>query len=196
MSYHCDALPESAEVDFAWIPPAVLSYNILADFGTDLLFIDEFPHCEVARVRLRDDLQYSHRRLIFTPSDIQCLADREGWLNDICINQCASLLYHYCESHSKQTCAIFSSFDIHSVRDDLDEDQIWRSVCHVEYWRRTTWLIPLHDHSHWLLCVVDTQQNEILCFDSFGDSMPWEGSLLQVSRCCSPSLVSDHHLCI
>ena len=173
-------LPDIAELDFAWIPPTQLKRDTLQDFGADLLIDHESSDSEVTCIQERNDTQYHHRRLIFTQHDISRLTDINAWLNDICINQCASLLYHYCDSPAKQRCAIFSSFDINTIRQDSVKDPLWRGICHTEFWRRPIWLIPIHRNNHWLLCVVDTRRRELICFDSFGDPTPWQESLLKV----------------
>jgi len=186
--------PDSVEIDFAWVPPAATNHDSLNDFRADLL-CEEPSDNDVCRVRERDQAQYNHHRLTFSPSDIACLTDPHGWLNDLCINQCASLLYRHCQSPAKLHCALFSSFAVNLARqDNSTEDQIWRHVSHVEFWLRHVWIIPIHFQNHWLLCVADIQQQELLCFDSFGDAAPWETSVLEVcsryqalSICCSLS---------
>jgi hypothetical protein len=97
-------------------------------------------------------------------------------LNDICINDCASLLQRlFNGSHSKH-CAVISTHALTDHRGTSDDDRIWRATKVSQFWTRTKWIIPIHRPTvpeHWVLCVVDTPSQHINFFDSLAEVRNW-----------------------
>src|ERR1700677_4783438 len=65
-------------------------------------------------------------------------------LNDICINDGASLLrYLFHGLHSKH-CAVISTTALTDHRGISDDNQIWKVTKVSQFWTRKKWIIPIH----------------------------------------------------
>src|SRR5882762_1519856 len=115
------------------------------------------------------------RAISFSAQDLSRLLTPPR-LNDVCINDCASLLQRLFDGpHAKQG-AIRSTHSLTKHRGDSDDDQIWRIVKVSRFWTKTKWILPIHrpeGFGHWVLCVVNTVSHHVDFFDSFADVGNW-----------------------
>ena len=115
------------------------------------------------------------RAISFDVDTLSCLST-PARLNDICINDCASLLQRLFDgSHSKH-CAVISTHALTDHRGISDDDRIWRVTKVSQFWTRRKWIIPIHRPTvpeHWVLCVVDTPSQHINFFDSLAEVRNW-----------------------
>lgn len=90
------------------------------------------------------------------------------WLSDDCINGCA-VLFQAIFSNQKDH-AIFSTFNIVHIRDNVSDERLWRNTQFTRFWKRLTWILPIHrkSQSHWVLAIVQVVDRHIALFDSFG----------------------------
>ncbi|KAJ8692510.1 hypothetical protein PTI98_009815 [Pleurotus ostreatus] len=121
-------------------------------------------------------------RLSMYADSIRLLSDPNAWLDDVCINGCASLLQNFLSapqlpsSEASKACAIFSTHDLVRLRQNTPDDYFWRQVKTTEYWKKTTWIVPIHrpsPESHWVLCIAQPHTHTLFLFDSFGQRQSW-----------------------
>ncbi len=121
-------------------------------------------------------------RFSMYPDSISLLRNPIAWLDDVCINACAALLQTFfsapqlpsCEA--SRSCAIFSTHDLVRVREDTPDEYFWRQVNATQYWKKPTWIIPIHrpsPESHWVLCIARPHAHVLFLFDSFGHRGSW-----------------------
>jgi hypothetical protein len=136
---------------------------------------------------------------LFDEEDILRFETSQSLLNDVCINSTAALLQHiwsrpgeYHEVDSRR-CAIFSTFDLHMARYNCPLSDIWRRTCHLEFWRKDIWLLPIHrprPAGHWVLAIILVSSGKIFLYDSLAELAPWKHEI-RVSQsysqliCCS-----------
>lgn len=97
-------------------------------------------------------------------------------LNDICINDCASLLQRLFNGPHSKDCAIVSTHALTDHRGVSDDDRIWRVTKVSQFWTRRKWIVPIHRATvpeHWALCVVDIVSQHINFFDSLAEERNW-----------------------
>lgn len=141
--------------------------------------------------------QYSDRVIgpfLFDEADIRRLDNPTALLNDICINGLAYYLQAMLNADAKyhlhsHDCAIFSTHDLVRIRYKASDQDLWRSVSKTEFWRKLTWIIPIHRprESHWVLAVIHLVDGRIQVYDSLASKRGWPQDLKVV---CSPQLIS------
>jgi Ulp1 protease family, C-terminal catalytic domain len=115
------------------------------------------------------------RAISFGAQDLSCLLTPSR-LNDVCINDCASLLRQLFDGPHAEQCAILSTYSLANHRGNSDDDQIWRVVKVSRFWTKPKWILPIHrpgGSGHWVLCVINTVSHHIDFFDSFADAGNW-----------------------
>lgn len=92
-------------------------------------------------------------------------------INDTCINGCIPLLLSQISPSAADRYTVFSPYDLLFFCQSPTDKCLWRTMSHTQFWRKDTWIIPIHWSSsggHWVLCVVCAPHRELLLFDSFG----------------------------
>ena len=107
------------------------------------------------------------------PTELQILSTKDSFLNAICMNGLSNLLkalfvrdsWHH---SSASRCAIFSTYDLHRIRSNATDYELWRSTRHLKFWEMDIWILPIHrrTESHWVLAVLYLQRKEVHVFDS------------------------------
>lgn len=145
-------------------------------------------------------------RFFFDKRELDIMASPHALLNDICINGIAALLHHRFSlssdpsSHYSKQCALFSTFDLPMVRYNATDSEIWRRTSKMEYWKKTSWILPIHRSRpalHWVLCCISPHTRELFLFDSFAEHHPWKQEtkvrrpdLIQTAK---PQITSGNH---
>ncbi|KAJ2915403.1 hypothetical protein MD484_g5010, partial [Candolleomyces efflorescens] len=137
--------------------------------------------------------QSTARRFVFPVETMLILGKDKVWLDDDCINPLAALLqFKMLEQHGPSSkagrCSIFSSFDM------VQESNLWARTKRLEYWKTSVWIIPIFQHSHWTLAVVQYRTSRIYLFDSFDDHEGWGPRLQRVISLVNllVGLANDH----
>ena len=107
----------------------------------------------------------------FKSSDIAMLKSPTTCINDTCTNGCIPILLSKISPSSADRHAIFSTYDLPFFRQSPTDERLWRTMSRTQFWRKDTWIIPIHRSSgggHWVLCVIRITRRELLLFDSFG----------------------------
>ena len=118
-------------------------------------------------------LQLEHRKIDFSPSDIQRFASPTVWLNDVCVNDGAALLQSHLSATQSDQITIISTLALPT----LDDGTLWRTTWRSAYWQKNLWIIPIHraaPYEHWVLGIVDFTHQEIRYFDSIADESLWK----------------------
>ncbi|KAG2104753.1 uncharacterized protein F5147DRAFT_775574 [Suillus discolor] len=121
----------------------------------DNLLVDDFcvpsqepdildPAKNFARIRPSHD---GIPRLLFEPKDIGILSSPTACLNDICINNCAILLWCSQLNTSTTQCAMLSTHDLPHIHYNAPDDIIWRHTSWIRYWEKDIWVLPIHHPS-------------------------------------------------
>ena len=76
------------------------------------------------RPRSGDAIGY-HRAIYFGLEDLTRLSTA-SMLNDVCMNDCASLLQRLFNSPQSNQCAVLSTFAVTDHRAAMDDSRIWR----------------------------------------------------------------------
>jgi Ulp1 family protease len=102
-------------------------------------------------------------------------------LSDNCINAGAALLQDHF-SPTGDRAAILSTHDLHRVRYQARDDDLWRNTRRTTYWEKDVWILPIHrpQQKHWVLSVIYLRENRILLFDSFVNKNPWRADLQDI----------------
>ncbi|KAF9494123.1 hypothetical protein BDN71DRAFT_1483215 [Pleurotus eryngii] len=125
----------------------------------------------------------------------------QSWLDDICINACASLLQDFLSapqlpsSDISRACAIFSTHDLVWVRHNVSNKYFWGQVRAMKYWNKATWIIPIHRPSpenHWVLCITLPHSHILYLFDSFGHHRSWDQDV-EAFECGTLECHEAHH---
>jgi hypothetical protein len=114
-----------------------------------------------------------HRGVDFRPSDIARFENPTAQLNDVCMNDSATLLQSHFNTPYSDVIAIISTLALPTSEDGY----LWRIARHSMYWEKDLWLVPLHrtaPYEHWVLCVLDFPRRQIGHFDSLADQSLWE----------------------
>lgn len=127
------------------------------------------PRSELSRGRLRPaEGQCSSIR--FSASDIARLADDQGLLNDVCINDCALLLSFQYPSSS----TIFSTYAITHIHHH-NVDGLTRLLSrNSSYATSGRWILPIHHPGHWTLLIADIPTRSLYQFDSQASLDTWK----------------------
>ncbi|KAJ3553783.1 hypothetical protein NM688_g3435 [Phlebia brevispora] len=167
------SLSQTLKVDAHW----VIQNALRADCFWEVWFFAAIPLPCTALAFARA-WNFEERRVYFSPSDIARLADPHAWLNDVCIDDCASLLRE-AFGNVGQACAVFTTFEVSYLRCGA-YGRLSRSARRNRYWERDIWLLPLYQENrkHWTLAVLVCSQRTIYHFDSFAD----EDALLLVEN--------------
>jgi hypothetical protein len=99
-------------------------------------------------------------------------------LNDVCINGAAALIHDLVGHHQNNRFALLSSYLLGLL--DRDNATLWRNTHLQEYWKRDTWILPIHRLSevHWVLCLVFWPTRSLFLFDSLsGSATSWTENL-------------------
>lgn len=123
------------------------------------------------RPRSGDAIGY-HRAIYFGLEDLTRLSTA-SMLNDVCMNDCASLLQRLFNSPQSNQCAVLSTFAVTDHRAAMDDSRIWRVTQSSRFWAKTKWIIPIHRPGHWVLCVADISSQHIDFFDSLAGERDW-----------------------
>lgn len=124
-----------------------------------------------------------HCKSYCAEKEFNILGSPTALLNDVCLNTGAARLQAIFSLPGLRTtrpslrCAIFSTFDLLSVRYKSTPDQIWRRTYRTGYWEKDIWILPIHRKSpspHWVLAVIYLHTSEIFLFDSFSCRQPWK----------------------
>lgn len=120
--------------------------------------------------------------IIFELEDIKRIAMPHQWLSSGCINGCAAL-FQAMFSNQKDH-ALFSTYNITHIRNDDDDQVLWRNTRGTRFWKRRIWILPIHRErqSHWVLAIVQVADRRITLFDSFAQgSKVWSTDVKVVS---------------
>jgi Ulp1 family protease len=146
------------------------------------------PGVLAKRIRPRRD---GFPRQVFDAKDISCLSSPTAYLNDVCINSCAALLYSQFKLPTVD-CAILSTYDLMRIRCNSPDEMIWRNTSWTSYWEKNVWILPIQRPSgfgHWVACIIYFQTKEIHLFDSLAGS--WE---CDINVCSFWSIPSDNQM--
>lgn len=138
-------------------------------------------------------------RLLFEPKDISILNSPTARLNDVCMNNCAILLWYSQLNTSATRCAMLSTHDLPRIHYNAPDDVIWRHTSWVRYWEKDIWVLPIHRPSgigHWVLCIIQLSTKELYLFDSMGDRTPWQSDVKVSSIIFKRFRLIDWHLII
>lgn len=160
--------------------------------------MDNFRGVQSPSISVENPLQphgrsaiHNCRAIHFALEDLSCLSTQSR-LNDVCMNDCASLLQHILDGPPSKQCALISTHALTSHRGTVGDHQIWRLTKISQFWSKTKWIIPIHRPQipeHWVLCVVDTVSQHIDFFDSLADEGKWLPDIkVHLSNC--PDFVS------
>ncbi|KAG0706003.1 hypothetical protein DFH29DRAFT_980719 [Suillus ampliporus] len=123
-------------------------------------------------------------RQIFEPKDIAILHSPTAYFNDVCINNCAALLYSELKVPNV-SCAILSTHDLPRIRYNAPDEVIWRQCSWTHYWGKDVWVLPIHRASrvgHWVFCAIYLPSKELHLFDSLGDQKPWKHDVKDIMK--------------
>lgn len=135
-------------------------------------------HIENALQPRRSSAKDHCRAINFGVEDLSRLSTPSR-LNNICINDCASLLQRIFDGPDSLQCAIISTHTLTNHRGSSGssgDNQIWRITKVSQFWMKTKWIFPIHRPQvpeHWVLCVVDTVSQHIEFFDSLAEESKW-----------------------
>jgi len=128
----------------------------------------------------------------FEGRDLAMLQSATARLNDVCINGGAALLReHFTRRYDTGDYAILTTFDLLRARYRASDDDLWRNIHKTQYWRRHTWVLPIHRRSteHWVVCIITIEDRRLLLFDSLAAEHPWQQD---VPVCLSVPLRASH----
>ncbi|EIW84350.1 hypothetical protein CONPUDRAFT_50174 [Coniophora puteana RWD-64-598 SS2] len=125
------------------------------------------------------------RRQIFDVEALEILESPTALLDDVCINGCATLLYHACHTPNSHQIAIFSTHDLVRIREECPDDILWRQTRWMSYWQKDVWIIPIHrpeGGGHWVLCIAHLSSRKYHLFDSLAGRAGWRKDVEVVSE--------------
>ncbi|KAG1857649.1 hypothetical protein C8R48DRAFT_775569 [Suillus tomentosus] len=169
----------------------IVDVNVLQwDVSENLLIDDYIPPCEsnivmpgTLTVRVRPPCDgFPHQ--IFEPKDIDILCSPTAYLNDVCIDSCAALLYSELKVPNV-SCTILSTHDLPCIRYNAPDEVIWRQCSWTHYWEKNIWVLPIHRPSrvgHWVFCAIYLPSKELHLFDSLGDQKPWKHDIKEIMK--------------
>jgi hypothetical protein len=117
--------------------------------------------------------------------DLDSLTNPRGRLTGSCLNAVAGALGAFfsrpdspCRLEAAN-CAVLSTLDLHRIRFNFSDTEVWRFLKPTMFWEKTTWLLPIHRHAeeHWVLAVIPVYQRRVFIFDSIASKSGWRGDL-------------------
>ncbi|KAG8219308.1 hypothetical protein J3R82DRAFT_174 [Butyriboletus roseoflavus] len=98
-------------------PDVAIHWNVLENLSADIFKVPATPWRPPTSIveQIRPATK-GFRDILFEVKDIQILADPEGHLNNICVNDCAALIYSKTIKHVESQVAIFSTHDLPCIR--------------------------------------------------------------------------------
>ncbi|KIL60922.1 hypothetical protein M378DRAFT_1061934 [Amanita muscaria Koide BX008] len=105
--------------------------------------------------------------VVFETDDINRIAKPRQWLSSSSINGCATLFQAIFSSQKDH--AIFSTYSLVHIRNNVNDEVLWRNTQGTRFWKRPIWVLPIHreNQSHWVLAIVQVTDRLISVFDSF-----------------------------
>ena len=104
------------------------------------------------------------------------LMSPEAMLNNTCINKGLQLLLSHFQPEHSDKCAIFSTYTMTYIKQEANDNTLWRNIhCRV-YWEKLIWIIPVHmqhPYLHWTLCIINMNSTTIQLFDSIANKSLW-----------------------
>ncbi|TFK17498.1 hypothetical protein FA15DRAFT_734591, partial [Coprinopsis marcescibilis] len=90
------------------------------------------------------------------------------WLNNECVNGIAASLLE--SSPYADSFGLFSTHHVPMVHYDASDAEIWRQTKTTNYWKKSTWIFPLHlpIRRHWVVAIVYPNDQQILVFENLG----------------------------
>jgi hypothetical protein len=82
-----------------------------------------------------------------------------------------------------------STLDLHCIRYNASDAEVWHSVSHATFWNKSTWLLPIHRRTeeHWVLAIIPVYQRRVFIFDSITSKGGW---------CCDLTVCSSLTVCL
>jgi hypothetical protein len=117
--------------------------------------------------------------------DLDTLTNPHGRLTGFCLNGVAATLHSFfsrSDSPCRLTasnCAVLSTLDLHRIRYNASDAEVWRFVSRTMFWDKSTWLLPIHRRAeeHWVLAVIPVYQRRVFIFDSLASKSGWRRDL-------------------
>ncbi|KAJ7920051.1 hypothetical protein B0H13DRAFT_220501, partial [Mycena leptocephala] len=120
--------------------------------------------------------------------DLNSLTNPRGRLTGSCLNAVAGALGAFfsrpdspCRLEAAN-CAVLSTLDLHRIRFNFSDTEVWRFLKPTMFWEKTTWLRPIHRRAeeHWVLAVIPVYQRRVFIFDSIASKSGWRGDLKDI----------------
>jgi hypothetical protein len=117
--------------------------------------------------------------------DLDSLTNPHGRLTGFCLNGVAATLHAFfsrpdspCHLEASN-CAVLSTLDLHRIRYNSSDAEVWRFIGPTMFWNKTTWLLPIHRRAeeHWVLTVIPVYQRRVFLFDSLASKVGWRRDL-------------------
>ncbi|KAJ7830384.1 hypothetical protein B0H13DRAFT_2433725 [Mycena leptocephala] len=138
--------------------------------------------------------------------DLDSLTNPRGRLTGSCLNAVAGTLGAFfsrpdspCRLEAAN-CAVLSTVDLHRIRFNFSDTEVWRFLKPTMFWEKTTWLLPIHRRAeeHWVLAVIPVYQRRVFIFDSITSKSGWRGDLKDIMTLITRMLTlaerHDHHM--
>jgi hypothetical protein len=113
--------------------------------------------------------------------DLDSLTNPHSRLTGFCLNGVAATLHAFfsrpdspCHLEAS-SCAVLSTLDLHRIRYNSSDAEVWHFIGPTMFWNKTTWLLPIHRcaQEHWVLAVIPVYQRQIFLFDSLTSKVGW-----------------------
>ncbi|KAL0572373.1 hypothetical protein V5O48_009588 [Marasmius crinis-equi] len=104
----------------------------------------------------------------FTEIEYDRLESPSQWMNDGCVEGITRALGALHRPFSDE-CAFFSPLMVQRILQPVPMvESVWKIARRTEYWRKETWILPLHSEStfHWMLVVFKPKLRQVWWFDS------------------------------
>ncbi|KAJ7841963.1 hypothetical protein B0H13DRAFT_2205233 [Mycena leptocephala] len=136
--------------------------------------------------------------------DLDTLTNPRGRLNGFCLNGVAGALHAFfsrpdspCRLEASN-CAVMSTLDLHRIRYNASDAEVWRFVSPTMFWNKSTWLLPIHRRAeeHWVLAVIPVYQRRVFIFDSLASKGGWRRDLADIMTLITRMLTlaeRNHH---
>ncbi|KAJ7845678.1 hypothetical protein B0H13DRAFT_1647204, partial [Mycena leptocephala] len=120
--------------------------------------------------------------------DLDTLTNPRGRLTGSCLNGVAAALHAFfsrpdspCRLEAAN-CAVLSTLDLHRIRFNFSDAEVWRFLSPTMFWEKTTWLLPIHRRAeeHWVLPVIPVYQRRVFIFDSLASKSGWRRDLKDI----------------
>lgn len=157
------------------IPKPGLTYDYLPN--VDILLSQAPVTPSISRLQRSTQILPS---IYFDRPSIARLINPEAMLDDTCMNEGLQLLLSHLQPKYAHRCAIFSTYSMAYVKQEVEDHILWRHLRHSAYWEKAVWIIPIHlqhPYLHWILCIINTDTTTIQLFDSVADKSLWMDSV-------------------